>query len=59
MPEKEVKLSVLLHLPDVSSRENLITYKRRRVTNKSPKPEEVKPKFNVGFHNLCHFMFLG
>ncbi|KAJ4798749.1 Zinc finger protein DPF3 [Rhynchospora pubera] len=40
MPEKEVKLSEWLHLPDVSSRENLITYKRRRVTTKSPKPAE-------------------
>jgi hypothetical protein len=50
MPEKEVKLSGFLHLPDISSRENLITYKRRRVTNKSPQPEEVIPKFNVRFH---------
>lgn len=46
MPEKVVKLSGLLHLPDVSSRENLITYKRRKVTNKSIKPDdEVSPQF--------------
>jgi hypothetical protein len=56
MPEKEVKLSGLLHLPDISSRENLITYKRRRVTNKPSQPEEVIAQFHVGFHKLFYFL---